>query len=119
MSRPEDYPKWADKTETDQIYGTANKAVPSIQKQEYGQRGNQNTLRQDINYLFFKIYRWIKFFDKQLQVGTIHIVVDEGQTELQMSKRLGGKWEFFNVDGKATMAGVPVLVFEKVSEVNQ
>ena len=52
MARPSVYPNWATNDEIDEIYNTPNKEVPSTEKQDYGQRGNKNTFRQDINFLF-------------------------------------------------------------------
>lgn len=125
MSRPNDYPEWATQDELDPIFGTPNKNVPSPEKQDFGQRGNKNTLRQDINYLFNRIREWIQFFDEQYQVGDVYILVDSGQDPLTLeaavSDQLGGTWEY--IDGGAsdptdTIAGQPVYVFKKISEVN-
>lgn len=119
MSRPNDYPYWATQDELDSVYGTPNKVIPSSEKQDYGQRGNKNTLRQDINYLFNRIRQWIQFFDEQYAVNDVYIVEDSGQTELQISQQLGGTWEFIDgVGGSDTIAGQAVLVFKKISEVN-
>jgi hypothetical protein len=120
MGRPSDYPLWATQSELDPVYNTANKAVPSTEKQDYGQRGNKNTLRQDINYLFNKIREWIQFFNEQYQTGDVYIVEDLSQTELEISQQLGGTWEFIDgATGSDTIAGQAVLVFKKISEVNQ
>lgn len=119
MGRPSRYPYWATQDEIDPIYGTPNKATPSVEKQEYGQRGNKNTLRQDINYLFNLIRSWIQFFDEQYAIDDVYIVEDSGQTELAISQQLGGTWEFIDGGtGQDTIAGQNVLVFKKVSEVN-
>lgn len=120
MARPNDYPLWATLDENDPVYGTPNKVAPSSIKKDYGQRGNKNTLRQDINFLFNKIRQWIQFFNEQYAVNDVYIVADNGQTELQISQQLGGTWEFVDgVSGSDTLAGQAVLVFRKISEVNQ
>lgn len=119
MARPEDYPLWATQNESDPTFGTPNKAVPSTEKQDFGQRGNKNTLRQDINYLFNKIREFIQFFDEQLEINDVYFVVDNSQTEAAISTQLGGTWEFIDGGtGQDTIAGQAVLVFKKISEVN-
>jgi hypothetical protein len=119
MARPNDYPYWATLSETDPVFGTPNKATPSVEKQDYGQRANKNTLRQDINYLFNKIREWIQHFNEQYAVNDVYIVADTGQTEAQISAQLGGTWEFIDgATGSDTIAGQAVLVFKKISEVN-
>ena len=130
MARPTNYPLWATQDEIDPEVGTPNKEVPSVEKQNFGQRANKNTLRQDINYLFDKIREWIQFFDEQYDIGDVYWLVDSGQTfgpsgatiELAISEQLGGKWEL--IDGGAsdptdTVAGQVVYIFKKISEVNQ
>ena len=125
MARPEDYPLWATQSENDPTVGTPNKAVPDSEKQDFGQRANKITLRQDINYLFNQIREWIQFFDEQFEVNDVYWIVDSGQTvgtlENVISQQLGGTWEF--IDGGAsdptdTIAGQDVYIFKKISEVN-
>lgn len=119
MARPTRYPYWATNDETDPISGTNNKIAPSTEKENYGQRANTNTLRQDINYLFNKIREWLQFFDEQFAVNDVYITTDNGQTELSISQQLGGTWEFIDGGtGTDTLAGEAVLVFKKTSEVN-
>ncbi len=119
MARPDLYPNWATLDETDPVYNTQNKVQPNSEKQDYGQRGDKNTLRQDINYLFNLIRSWIQFFNEQYQVGDVYITTDAGQTETQISQQLGGTWEFIDGStGQDTLAGEAVLVFKKISEVN-
>ncbi len=125
MARPADYPLWATNDENDPITGSANKIIPSTEKQDVGQRANKNTLRQDINYLFNKIREWIQFFNEQYQIDDVYWIVDSGQTvgtlEAAISTQLGGTWEF--IDGGAsdptdTVAGQDVYIFVKTSEVD-
>ncbi len=122
MARPSIYPFWATDDITDPIYGTPNKSSPETEKQDYGQRGNQNTFRQDINYLFNTIRTWIQFFDEQYELG--HVVFednDSGQApdEDTLSNSLGGTWEFIDgVNGQTTLAGRQVVGYRKISEAN-
>ena len=122
MARPSKYPFWATQDEVDSFYGTANKIEPSQEKQDFGQRGNKNTFRQDINFLFNKIREWIQFFDEQYELG--HIVFednDSGQapTEEELSNTFGGTWEFIDgINGQTTLAGRQVVGYRKISEVN-
>lgn len=119
MSRPSSYPYWATDDETDEIYGTANKETPSSTKQDYGQRGNVNTLRQDINYLFNKIREWIQFFDEQYAVDDVYIKNGTGTDKSEIDTQLGGTWDYLDgVDGADTIAGQAVQLFKKVSENN-
>ena len=121
MARPSLLPYWATNDETDPIYNTANKSIPTTQKQDYGQRGNQNTFRQDINYLFNNIRSWLEFFNDQYALGTVYSTSDLTKTEAQISNQLGGTWQFIdgsNNDGQTTLAGVDVVLFIKISEVN-
>lgn len=116
-TRPSSYPYWATEDETDATYGTANKEVPSTTKQTYGQQGNVNTLRQDINYLFNKIREWIQFFDEQFAVNDVYIISGSASTISGISDQLGGTWDFIDgANGDDTIAGVAVQVFIKTSE---
>lgn len=125
MARPNDYPYWATQNEVDPVYGTNNKEMPSTEKKDYGQRGNKNTLRQDINYLFNLIREWIQFFDEQYAIGDVYFTDNSsGQApdELTLSEQLGGTWEYIDRgqggSGDDTIAGVAVKVYEKINEVN-
>lgn len=125
MARPNVLPFWATQDEIDPLFGTPNKAVPSTEKQDFGQRGQQNTLRQDINYLFNAIREWLQFFNEQYEVDDVYWLVDAGQTvgtlENSISVQLGGTWEFIDggsSDPTGTFAGQDVYVFKKISEVN-
>lgn len=117
MARPTQLPNFATNDEVDPIYGTPNKVEPSTEKKDFGQRGDKNTLRQDINWLFNKIREWIEFFREQYQDGDVYIVTDSGQTEAQISAQLGGTWQFYDGGtGQTTLGGVNVLVFEKLND---
>ena len=124
MARPSIYPFFATQDEIDPIYGTPNKIAPSTEKQDFGQRGNKNTLRQDINWLFNTIREWIQFFDEQYDVGTV-VTRDNGvgavvppPTPTELSLELGGQWEYISGTGDGTLAGRAVKVYRKISEVN-
>ena len=125
MPRPSVLPFFATQDEVDATYGTPNKATPSTEKQDFGQRGDKNTLRQDINYLFNKIREWLQFFDEQYSVGDVYWIVDSGQNfatlENTISIQLGGTWEYIDggiSDPTDTIAGQDVYIFKKISEVN-
>jgi len=111
MAQPTVLPEWATQDELDTIYNTSNKAIPSDEKQKWGQRGDKNTLRQDINYLFNKTREWI---------GTVYIAASTGGiVPADIDDLLGGTWQY--IDGGAepngggtTLAGEAVQVFEKI-----
>ncbi len=114
MTRPLTKPLWATLDETDSENGSENKAVPSTEKQNYGQRTDVNTLRQDINYLFNLIADWIIFFDDQFDVNDVYIVAGSATTTATISTQLGGTWDFIDgVNGDDTLAGQAVQVFIK------
>lgn len=118
-TRPTEKPYWATDDETDGIYGTSNKEQPSTSKQDYGQRGDENTLRQDINYLFNKIREWIDFFNDQYAVNDVYIKYGAAgtTTDAEISDQLGGTWDYIDgVDGAGTIAGQDVQVFIKINE---
>lgn len=112
MARPEDYPYWATQDEVDPLYNTPNKAVPSAEKQDYGQRVGVNTLRQDINYLFNSIREWIQFFDERYQVGDIFTTTDAAATAGSIGDQLGGTWI---ARGSNSLGTVTAYVFEKLT----
>ena len=115
MARPSDYPYWATQNEVDATYGTPNKTEPSDEKKDFGQRGQKNTLRQDINFLFNKIREWIQFFDEQYALNDVYIVSGSTTTNTQISQQLGGTWDYIDgVNGDDTLAGNPVQVFKKI-----
>lgn len=120
MARPTNYPEWATQDETDDVYGTPNKVQPSTEKQDYGQRGNRNTLRQDINWLFNTIREWVQFFDEQYDIGTVVTRNTTGApTPTELGQTLGGTWEYIDGStGDGTLAGQAVKVYRKISEVN-
>ena len=118
--RPNDHPLWAEFEDVDPTYNTLNKVAPSTEKQDFGQRGLKNTLRQDINYLFFTISSWIQFFDKQYDIGTVVTREATGApTPLELGQVLGGTWEYIDgASGDGTLADEAVKVYRKISEVN-
>lgn len=116
MAKPDSYPYWATLSETDPVLGTPNKAVPSTEKQNYGQRANKNTLRQDINYILNKIREHIQFFDEQSEVGDVYITADLAETNVTISARLGGTWNYIDGGtGADTIAGQNVIVFKRTA----
>ncbi len=119
MSRPSEKPNWATDNIVDPENGSANKIVPTTDKQQYGQRTEQNTIRQDINYLFNKIREWIQFFDEQTAVNDVYIVADNSQSEATISAQLGGTWSYGGgsyANAQDTLGGENILVFKKTSE---
>ena len=119
MAQPTELPNWATLDLVDPTYNTSNKAIPSDLKQKWGQQGDANTLRQDINYLFNKIREWIEYFRDQDDVGTVYIVKAAGVIPSDIDDLLGGSWSY--IDGGAehnggaeTLAGQASQVFEKV-----
>lgn len=118
-NRPTDKPYWATDDETDPTYGTNNKEEPSQSKQDYGQKGNENTLRQDINYLFNKIREWIDFFDAQYSVGDVYLKEGTTTLETEISDQLGGTWHYLSgniATSYETIGSIDVQFFEKTSE---
>ena len=114
MSRPTKKPLWAMNFEAaDPIYGTPNRATPTTEKQSVGQAGNESTLRQDINYLFYTIATWINYFDAQDALGTVEPTADTGETNITFSARMGGEWEDL---GTTTMGSTTVRLFRKISD---
>ena len=114
MARPKSKPLWAMNYEpVDPIYGTPNRAAPSTDKQEVGQAGNQNTLRQDINYLFYTIATWINYFDTQSDLGDVESTTVVAETASTFSARMGGTWEDL---GTTPMGSVTVRLFRKISD---
>lgn len=97
----------------DPIYGTPNREVPSVSKQNVGQAGNENTLRQDINYLFYRIATWITFFDAQDELGTVEFTTTTSETATTFSQRMGGTWEDL---GTTTVGSETVRMFRKISQ---
>ena len=114
MSRPLLKPLWATLDEIDALNGSPNKAVPTTEKQDFGQRTGVNTLRQDINYLFNLIANWITFFDDQFDVNDVYIVAGSTTSTATISAQLGGTWDYIDgVNGDDTLAGQAVQVFIK------
>jgi hypothetical protein len=122
MARPDIYPEWALNTINDPVTGSTNREQPDTDKIDYGQAANQNTLRQDINYLFFKCYEWIKYFDEQEQPDDVVMVSDDNETLATVVNTIetqrGGTWVL--VDGGAsdpttTIAGQGMYVLKKTA----
>ena len=114
MARPLTKPLWATLDETDPVNGSPNKAVPTTEKQDFGQRTGVNTLRQDINFLFNLIAGWITFFDDQFEINDVYIVDGTTTTKEAISTQLGGTWDFIDgVNGEGTLASVTVQAFVK------
>jgi len=115
MTRPTEYPYWATILENDPVTGTPNREVPSLEKQNYGQRANKNTRRQDINYLFNRIREHIQFFDEQDVGGNIYIhAAASAPTLLELADRFGGVWEYIDgATGADTLAGQNVIVYKR------
>jgi len=114
MARPLTKPLWATLDEIDPVNGSPNKAIPTTDKQNFGQRTGVNTLRQDINFLFNLIAGWITFFDDQFDISDVYIVDGSTTTTATISTQLGGTWDFIDgVNGDDTLAGQAVQVFIK------
>jgi len=117
VAKPDYYPYWATVLENDPSNGSPNRSTPSAEKQNYGQRTNKNTLRQDINYLFNKIREWIQFFDEQSTVGDVYIHLAASAPSLvALGTQLGGTWDYIDSGtGADTIAGQAVIVYKRTA----
>lgn len=70
VDRPTVYPKWADVDETDPVSGQSNVVEPPTAREDSGWTRREIPPRQWMNWLHRWTYRWIAWFDQELQAAT-------------------------------------------------
>jgi hypothetical protein len=116
--QPVNYPEWAtdEVLEVKVIDGITtvlnNTLEPNPEWKLSGQKFEENTPRQYLNYQFNAIDLWVKHLDERYKIGDVHLTTSV-ESVANISIRLGGTWVARGTEGIGSI--VTVFVYEKTA----